>query len=83
MIGKYALMFIFRSRGFGTKWMADYTGKSVKSSYTLSLYELDDLSIYKKAKDSGNIIIVSKDTDFPDIISRLGSPPKLINLRIG
>ncbi|WP_394330812.1 DUF5615 family PIN-like protein [Niabella ginsenosidivorans] len=26
---------------------------------------------------------MSKDADFPELISRLGAPPKLINLRIG
>jgi predicted nuclease of predicted toxin-antitoxin system len=26
---------------------------------------------------------VSKDADFPELISRLGPPPKLINIKIG
>jgi predicted nuclease of predicted toxin-antitoxin system len=65
------------------KWMADYTGFIVKSSYTLSLHELDDLVIYQKAKDYGKVILFSKDVDFSELISRLGSPPKLISLKIG
>jgi predicted nuclease of predicted toxin-antitoxin system len=65
------------------KWMSDFTGFPVKSSYILSLYALDDLAIYQKAKEQGNVIFMSKDSDFQDIISRLGSPPKLINLKIG
>jgi predicted nuclease of predicted toxin-antitoxin system len=65
------------------KWMAEYTGFAVKSSYSLSLHHLTDIEIYNRAKTSGNIIIVSKDTDFAELISRLGSPPKLINLKIG
>ena len=43
----------------------------------------DDIDIYKQAKDYGNVIIISKDSDLPQIITRLGSPPKLINLKIG
>ena len=65
------------------KWMEEYTGFTVKSAYALSLYTMDDKEIYLKAKDQGNVILVSKDTDFSDLISRLGSPPKLINIKIG
>src|ERR1700760_2090064 len=65
------------------KWMADYTGLTVKSSYILSFNELDDMVIYQKAKEYGNVILLSKDTDIPELISRLGSPPKLISLRVG
>ncbi len=65
------------------KWMAEYTGFTVKSSYTLSLQDLDDIVIYNKAKDQGKVILLSKDTDFGELISRLGAPPKLISLRIG
>lgn len=65
------------------KWMADYSNYKVKSSYTLSLHFETVISIYQKAKDHGNVIIISKDSDFSDIISRLGAPPKLINIKIG
>lgn len=65
------------------KWMADYTGFIVKSSYSLSLHHLSDMEIYTRAKELGNTIIVSKDADFAGLISRLGAPPKLIALRIG
>ena len=27
--------------------------------------------------------MISKDADFPELINRLGAPPKLINIRIG
>jgi predicted nuclease of predicted toxin-antitoxin system len=27
--------------------------------------------------------LISKDADFPELISRSGAPPKLINIRIG
>jgi predicted nuclease of predicted toxin-antitoxin system len=65
------------------KWMMDYTGFTVKSSYTLDLHYLNDIDIYNRAKEKGGIIIISKDTDFTELISRLGSHPKLINLKIG
>lgn len=65
------------------KWMMEYTRFTVKSSYSLSLHHLSDLDIYNQAKAQGNVILISKDADFPELISRLGAPPKLINLRVG
>lgn len=65
------------------KWIVEQAGYTAKSSYSLSLHNLTDLEIYQRAKSQGNVILVSKDADFPELISRLGSPPKLINLKIG
>jgi predicted nuclease of predicted toxin-antitoxin system len=65
------------------KWMNEHTGISVKTSYSLSLHHLTDLHIYQRARAQGNVILLSKDADFPELISRLGSPPKLITLKIG
>lgn len=65
------------------KWMAEYTGISVKSSYSLQSNTLTDLEIYQRAKAVGKVILISKDADFPELINRLGSPPKLIVIRRG
>lgn len=66
------------------KWLKDETGYIIKSSFILKLYSLDDYEIYKLAKQNKTkVIFISKDTDFPQIINRFGSPPKLIYLRIG
>ena len=65
------------------KWMAEFTGFNVKSSYTLQSNSLSDLTIYNNAKEKGNVILISKDADFPELISRLGSPPKLIVIKKG
>jgi predicted nuclease of predicted toxin-antitoxin system len=65
------------------KWMSEHTGYIVKSSYTLHTNSMSDLDIYQKAKDHGKVIIISKDADFSELVVRLGSPPKLINLKIG
>ncbi len=47
------------------KWLNERMGLHVKSSYKLELNGLDDLDIYKKAKAHGNVIILTKDSDFP------------------
>ena len=65
------------------KWLKDDLNIEVKSSYVLKLYELTDLEIYEKARKYGNVILVSKDSDLPEIISVNGSPPKLIYLKAG
>lgn len=65
------------------KWMNEDMSITVKSSYSLSLHHLPDVEIYQRAKIQGNVILLSKDADFPELISRLGAPPKLINLKIG
>lgn len=65
------------------KWMKEYTGLVVKSSYALSYQTLKDLEIYQTANKHGKVILISKDTDFPELINRLGAPPKLINIKIG
>lgn len=65
------------------KWMAEYTGLNVKSSFVLGFKSMADLAIYQQAKAHGKVIIIFKDADFTEIVNRLGSPPKLICLKIG
>lgn len=65
------------------KWIAERTGYITKSSYSLNLNGLTDSTIYHMARAKGNVILVSKDADFPELISRLGSPPKLIVIKKG
>ena len=65
------------------KWIFEHTGYTAKSSYSLNLHQMQDVEIFNLARNAGNVILLSKDADFPDLISRLGSPPKLINVKIG
>lgn len=65
------------------KWIKDELDLTAKSAYTLELLYNTDLEIYHQARSWGKIILISKDTDFSEIITRLGGPPKLINIKIG
>jgi predicted nuclease of predicted toxin-antitoxin system len=66
------------------KWLHDKTNFIFKSSYILKLDGLDDLEIYHRARQNPTpVVLISKDSDLPRLINKLGSPPKLINLRIG
>jgi predicted nuclease of predicted toxin-antitoxin system len=48
----------------------------------IGLRDAADWNIYEMAK-AANSVIVSKDSDFVDLISRFGSPPKLIWVTCG
>lgn len=63
--------------------MMEHTEMTVKSSYSLSFTETRDIDIYNAAKECDKVILISKDSDFSELISRPGSPPKLINIRFG
>ena len=65
------------------KWMIEEFGFKVKSSFVLNIKEASDWEIYQRAKQTGNVIIISKDGDFPKKKTQSGVPPKLIKLDIG
>ncbi len=65
------------------KWLKDDFNLLVKSAYSLQMQTHSDFQIYQKAKEIGNVIIISRDSDIEDIINTNGSPPKLINIKIG
>lgn len=65
------------------KWMGEFTGYTVRSSYSLQFNTLTDTEIYNKAKAHGHVILISKYADFHELINRLGSPPKVIMIRKG
>lgn len=65
------------------KWMSEFTGYDVKSAFVLNLYYLSDKDIFEMGRNAGNVILVSKDSDFPELVTQLGTPPKLIYLRVG
>jgi predicted nuclease of predicted toxin-antitoxin system len=44
---------------------------------------LPDKEIFDRAKKNGFIIIITKDADFPALVTQYGSPPKIIKLNTG
>jgi predicted nuclease of predicted toxin-antitoxin system len=48
----------------------------------LGLRDADDRIIFDRAR-AENVIVISKDIDFVDLVSRFGAPPKLIWLTCG
>jgi predicted nuclease of predicted toxin-antitoxin system len=48
----------------------------------LGLRDAEDPEIFEKAKAQG-VILITKDSDFVDLVDRLGSPPQIIWLTCG
>lgn len=62
------------------KWLQDDFEDTCQSSFILKLHGLDDIDIYKKAKATGYLMLLTKDSHFPSLVERLGSPHKIINI---
>lgn len=65
------------------KWIVSEFNIKAISSYDLFINDEKDEIIFLSAKSKGNVILLSKDSDFPDLLDRLLPPPKLIWLRMG
>lgn len=48
----------------------------------IALRDAQDIEIFLAAR-SGNVVIMTKDSDFIDLMCRLGSPPQIIWLTCG
>jgi predicted nuclease of predicted toxin-antitoxin system len=65
------------------KWIVSEFQINAISSYELFINNEKDEVIFLNAKNKGNVILLSKDSDFTDLLDRLLPPPKLIWLRMG
>jgi predicted nuclease of predicted toxin-antitoxin system len=65
------------------KWIEQNFGIKAISSYDLFINNEKDEVIFFNAKKKENIILLSKDQDFVDLIDRFRPPPKLIWLTMG
>jgi len=63
-------------------WLNETFDHEAQSLRGLGLRDADDLTIFMKAKES-DVIFVTKDSDFVDLIETRGSPPKVILLKTG
>ncbi|MFB1486584.1 MULTISPECIES: DUF5615 family PIN-like protein [unclassified Thiocapsa] len=49
----------------------------------LGLRDSDDRAIFQAARDQGDVVIMSKDSDFVDLALRFGPPPRILWLTCG
>ena len=65
-----------------TAWLRDERRIDAKALRELGLRDAGDREIFDAAR-ANNVILLSKDADFVELVSRLGAPPKLIWLTCG
>jgi predicted nuclease of predicted toxin-antitoxin system len=66
------------------EWLKDAFNVTVEHVFSMNLLSAEDNEIFQIAKNSkGNIIIVTKDEDFIDLVLRKKSPPKIIWITAG
>ncbi|MEC5400023.1 DUF5615 family PIN-like protein [Uliginosibacterium sp. H1] len=63
-------------------WLSGHFNVEAHALRDLGLRDADDLTIFQQAK-AANAVLISKDSDFVELVSRLGPPPKLIWVTCG
>lgn len=63
-------------------WLTERFGVPAYSAAYLGFRDADDEVIFQAAREAG-AVIVSKDSDFPERVLRLGTPPRLLYVTCG
>lgn len=63
-------------------WITTTFGVTALALRDVGLRDAEDPEIFEVAKNRG-IIFITKDSDFVDLVERLGTPPKIIWLTFG
>jgi predicted nuclease of predicted toxin-antitoxin system len=63
-------------------WIANTFGITALALRDVGLKDAEDVEIFEAAKAQG-VILLTKDSDFVDLVERLGSPPQIIWLTCG
>lgn len=63
-------------------WLSNAFGIKAAALRDLSLRDAQDMEIFKAARVE-NAVIMTKDSDFIDLVCRLGSPPQILWLTCG
>jgi predicted nuclease of predicted toxin-antitoxin system len=68
-------------RSFAT-WLSETFSVNAASLDDLGLRDAQDIEIFYAARDA-NAVIITKDRDFIDLVTRLGAPPQILWLTCG
>lgn len=63
-------------------WLTTTFGISATSLLDLGLRDAEDQNIFKAARSEGTVII-TKDSDFIELVTRLGTPPQILWVTCG
>lgn len=64
------------------RWIREELGHDAQALRDIGLRDAEDEEIFNRAR-SEDVIILTKDKDFVDLVGRLGPPPSVIWLRCG
>ena len=64
------------------RWVSETFGFKATPVRDLNLRKAEDEQIFFAAREA-NVIVITKDSDFVDLLERHGSPPKIIWLTCG
>jgi predicted nuclease of predicted toxin-antitoxin system len=64
-------------------WISETFGADARGVRDLALRDAEDRQIFQAARAEGEIVIVSKDSDFVDLVLRLGTPPQVLWVTCG
>ncbi|MDZ4847613.1 MAG: DUF5615 family PIN-like protein [Chitinophagales bacterium] len=65
------------------KWIFSEFSIACSPVREMNLRDAEDAVIFHAAKKKGDVIIMTKDDDFRDLLNRLKAPPKIIWLMFG
>lgn len=63
-------------------WLTETFGLEARALRDLGLRNAQDIEIFAAAR-AENVVIITKDSDFIDLVCRLGSPPQILWLTCG
>jgi predicted nuclease of predicted toxin-antitoxin system len=64
-------------------WLGATFNVTAATLNEIGLRDAEDDELFEAARRLNKIAIVTKDSDFPDLVRRLGAPPQIVWLRFG
>lgn len=64
-------------------WLSEIFGVEAKSLRFLELQCAEDPEILDSARAEGDVVLISKDSDFVELVSQRGPPPRLLWVTCG
>ncbi len=64
-------------------WMTETLGVNAVAVRDLGLRDADDFEIFTAAKTAGDVVVMTKDSDFVNLLQQHGAPPQVLWLTCG
>ena len=64
-------------------WLEQSCGVQAVALRDLGLRDAEDAEIFRRARLAADVVLISKDSDFVELITRHGAPPRLLWVTCG